>query len=141
MDPGVPGSPGMPLQRIQIIKSSLDASGKRRESVFDVAGEDDGRATVDPASCATSGQGPRQLCSVWVDPEFDPRQRAYYYARVVEYPSCRWSQRLCVAAGVDCAAPDTIGKGYEGCCAAEHRPIIQERAWTSPIWYTPTDPG
>jgi hypothetical protein len=141
MDPGVPGTPGMPLQRIQIIKSSLDPSGGRRESVFDVAGDDDGGSTVDPASCETSGGGHRQLCSVWVDPEFDPEQRAYYYARVVENPSCRWSQRMCVAAGVDCAVADTIGEGYEGCCAAEHRPIIQERAWTSPIWYVPAGPG
>ena len=54
-----------------------------------------------------------------------------------ENPSCRWSQRLCVAAGVDCADAKTITRGYEGCCAAEHRPIVQERAWTSPVWYSP----
>jgi hypothetical protein len=56
---------------------------------------------------------------------------------VVENPTCRWSQRLCVAAGVDCAKPETIGEGFEGCCAPEHRPVIQERAWSSPVWYIP----
>ena len=63
--------------------------------------------------------------------------QAFYYLRVIENPSCRWSQRMCAAAGVNCEVPMTIGKGYEPCCSAQHRPIIQERAWSSPIWYTP----
>jgi hypothetical protein len=44
---------------------------------------------------------------------------------------------LCVAAAVDCQRPATIKPGYESCCSVEHRPIIQERAWSSPIWYAP----
>jgi hypothetical protein len=136
-DPGIPDSPGMPLQRLQVIKGWIDASGDRREQVFDVAGNADNGASVDTATCESQGSGYAGLCAVWTDESFDPDLRAYYYARVVENPSCRWSQRLCVAAGVDCANPETVTEGYEGCCAAEHRPVVQERAWTSPVWYSP----
>jgi Protein of unknown function (DUF3604) len=136
-DVGTPESPGMPLQRLQVIKGWVDAQGQRHERVVDVAGNARNGAAVDIQSCATTGTGFSQLCAVWSDEDFDPAQRAYYYSRVVENPSCRWSQRLCVAAGVDCSKPETIGEGFEGCCAAEHRPVIQERAWSSPVWYLP----
>jgi hypothetical protein len=56
---------------------------------------------------------------------------------VVENPSCRWSQRQCLAAGINCAEPDSVPDDYAACCAEEHRPTVQERAWTSPVWYTP----
>lgn len=138
-DAGVIGRPGMPLQRIQVIKSWIDEHGARQEQVTDVAGTADSDATVDPATCATSGIGFANLCAVWTDPDFDASQAAYYYSRVVENPSCRWSQRMCVAAAVDCDKPASIGLGYKGCCADEHRPVIQERAWSSPIWYTPDE--
>ncbi len=136
-DAGTAQSPGTPLQRLQVIKGWIDAGGVRHERVLDVAGDADNEAFVDPKTCATGGRGFAELCTVWVDKEFDPAVRTYYYSRAVENPTCRWSQRMCVAAGVDCARPDTIGKGYEGCCAAEHRPVIQERAWSSAIWYSP----
>ena len=136
-DPGTEGSPGIPLQRIQIIKGWLDEAGQRQERVVDVAGDPENGAAVDPATCERTGSGFANLCAVWRDDEFDPGQSAYYYSRVVENPSCRWSQRMCAAAGVNCEVPMTIGKGYEPCCSAQHRPIIQERAWSSPIWYTP----
>ncbi|MEP5569693.1 MAG: DUF3604 domain-containing protein [Halioglobus sp.] len=136
-DPGTTDSPGMPLQRIQVIKGWVDENGVGQQAVFDVAGNPNNGAKVDIKNCETSGEGFAQLCAVWQDEDFDPAQRAFYYSRVVENPSCRWSQRQCVAAGVDCSDPDTIGEGFSGCCASEHRPVIQERAWSSPIWYTP----
>jgi hypothetical protein len=136
-DAGTSTTPGTPLQRLQVIKGWVDASGQRRERVVDVAGNADNGATVDLQSCATSGSGFADLCTVWVDKDFDPSERAYYYSRAVENPTCRWSQRMCAAAGVNCARPETIRDGYEGCCVAEHRPIVQERAWSSPVWYSP----
>ena len=134
-DTGVGGDAGSPLQRIQIIKGWYDGE-ERHDQVLDVVGGDNG-ASVDLATCEQTGPGEAQMCSVWTDPDFDADDNAFYYARVVENPSCRWSQRICVAAGVQCDKPETIGEGLEGCCAAEHRPVLQERAWTSPIWYTP----
>jgi len=130
-----PGIAGTALQRVQVVKSWLQ-NGERHERVIDVAGDADNGASVDTATCETSGPGFAQLCAVWTDPAFDPAQEALYYTRVVENPTCRWSQRMCAAARVDCADPSTVGKGYEGCCDTAHRPVIQERAWTSPIWYS-----
>ncbi|WP_279246275.1 DUF3604 domain-containing protein [Candidatus Litorirhabdus singularis] len=134
-DAGVAGAEGMPLQRIQIIKGWLDSGGQPREQVYDVVGSANNGASVDTTSCATSGTGHATLCAVWSDPDFDADADAWYYSRVIENPSCRWSQRICVANGVDCGDPRTIGHGLEECCAADHRPVIQERAWSSPIWY------
>ncbi len=134
-DPGSASEPGMPLQRIQIVKGWLDGNATH-ERVVDVAGGPND-ASVDLASCEPRGAGHARLCTVWTDPDFDPKQPTFYYARVLENPSCRWSQRICSAAHVDCAQPETIGEGLEGCCDPAHRPTVQERAWTSPIWYTP----
>ena len=124
-----------PLQRLEIIKGWQEG-GELRERVLDVAGGDNG-ARVDLRTCERSGPQTASLCAVWSDPDFDPKERAFYYARLRENPSCRWSQWACVEAGVDCSAPSTIGEGFEACCAPEHQPTIQERAWSSPIWYEP----
>lgn len=137
-DAGTESFPGTDLQRLQIIKGWVDQTGASHSKVFDVAGDADNGASVDLASCERRGRGASSLCSVWQDPDFDSREHAYYYARVVENPSCRWSQYICSANKVDCNNPETIGKGLEACCSAEHQPLIQERAWTSPIWYTPS---
>ena len=135
-DPGVEGHPGAPLQRIQIIKGWL-ADDALHEKVYEVAGTPDNGAGVDLATCVPSGAGHDSLCNVWTDPDFDASQRSFYYARVVENPTCRWSQQLCNARGVRCDRPETISEGLEPCCSPQHRPVIQERAWSSPIWYRP----
>lgn len=138
-DAGTSRKPGNPLQRVQVIKGWVDGQGKSQQHIYEVAGNPENSASVDLSTCQMRGEGYRQLCSVWRDPDFDPKQSAFYYARVVENPSCRWSQYICNANRVDCSNPDTIGEGLEGCCSDAHRPTIQERAWTSPIWYTPTE--
>jgi hypothetical protein len=134
-DPGDAGGKGTPLQRVQIVKGWVDGQGEAHERVFEVAGNPANRATVDTATCATSGPGFESLCAVWEDPSFDPDQRAFYYVRVVENPVCRWSTRLCNSAGIDCAA--VVPAGYEQCCNTRIPKTIQERAWTSPVWYRP----
>jgi hypothetical protein len=134
-DPGTADRPGAPLQRVEVIKIWL-ADGTPRERVVEVAGAPRGAATVDPRTCAPSGPGVASLCATWRDPEFDPAAPALYYARVVESPTCRWSTWVCNARGVDCARPAIVPAELAGCCADTPR-TVQERAWTSPIWYTP----
>jgi hypothetical protein len=135
-DPGTDLRPGTPLERIQIVKGWVE-DGEARELVYDVAGSAPSGASVDLATCETSGPGAEQLCAVWSDPDFDPSEPAFYYARVLENPTCRWSQYVCNAQGVDCSDPDRVAEDLRACCAEDHRRSIQERAWTSPIWYTP----
>jgi len=130
-DSGTTENPGTPLQRVQVIKGWLDASGEVREQVYEVAGEAEGGATVDLETCQPQGAGFDELCTVWSDPEFDPGQLAFYYARVVENPSCRWSRWECMSLPANeqpavCSSDSSVPK------------TVQERAWTTPIWYTPT---
>ncbi len=147
-DPGTQAMPGVDLQRIQIVKGWVDAQNTPHEKVVDVAGNAANGAGVDPATCAPTGTGAAELCAVWEDPDFDPGQRAFYYARVLENPVCRWSTRACKAAGVDpfspdCASQATLAPDYADCCLAAPgadaflEPTVQERAWTSPVWYRP----
>jgi hypothetical protein len=135
-DPGDPGVPGTPLERVQMVKGWIDGAGQTHEKVFDVAGGDTDGA-VDPLTCARSGTGHDQLCAVWRDPEFDPSERAFYYVRVLENPTCRWSARLCNDLGVDCSTPGSVPPEYVRCCDTVYARTIQERAWTSPHWYEP----
>jgi hypothetical protein len=125
------------LDRIQIVKGWLDATGKTHEKVYDVVWGDadrrrpgpDGKLppvgnTVDIANATWANTiGDPELIAVWKDPDFDASQRAFYYARVIEIPTPRWTaydvKRFGVTAGDE--VPMTI----------------QERAYTSPIWYTP----
>jgi hypothetical protein len=135
-DPGSEGRPGTPLQRIQIVKGWV-ADGVSHERVYEVAGDPRSGAAVDLATCTPTGAGFDALCAVWADPDFEPGQRAFWYARVLENPSCRWSAHVCVAHDVDCARPEDVPRGLEPCCAPGHAWTIQERAWTSPIWWRP----
>jgi hypothetical protein len=136
-DPGSAEQAGTSLQRIQIIKGWSER-GEPRERVYDVAGHPKNKATVDLETCEPIGPGADSLCAVWTDPDFDAEERAFYYARVLQNPTCRWSTRVCNAQGVDCRKPDSVTEGFEPCCDPSHRKTIQERAWSSPIWYTPT---
>ena len=108
------------LQRVQVIKGWVE-NGTVREKVYDVAGNRDNGAAVDTRSCSTTGAGFDDLCTVWLDPDFDRDVPAFYYARVVQNPTCRWSTWDALRAGVE-RHPDL-------------QPTLQERAWTSPIWF------
>jgi hypothetical protein len=123
------------LQKVQIVKG-WTSQGKAQEQVYDVVCADgvapdathrcaDSGAVVDLATCAPSaGKGSAELSTTWTDPDFNPDERAFYYARVLENPTCRWSTRQRLAVGQ--APPDGVP------------PTIRERAWSSPIWYSPT---
>ena len=124
-DAGTAEAPGAPLQRLQVIKGWLDADGQRAVAVYDVAGGDDG-ASVDPETCEATHAGADQLCAVWTDPDYDPSEPAWYYARAVEDPVCRWSTR-------DCNSLPEADRP-ESCTDPSIQQIIQERAWSSPIW-------
>jgi uncharacterized protein DUF3604 len=136
-DKGTITQPGNLLQRVQIIKGWLSSDGKSQEQVFDVAGNPNNGATVNLNTCEPVGEGFQQLCSVWQDPDFDPSQQAYYYTRVVENPSCRWNAQVCVNNQVNCANPETVPENLSQCCDASVPKTIQERAWSSPIWFNP----
>ncbi len=128
---------GAHLDRIQIVKGSVDAAGEITERVYDVAWSDAERRqpdaagklppvgdTVDPATATwTNTIGDPQLSTVWVDPDFQPGQRVFYYARVLEIPTPRWSSYDAVRFGIE--LPPEVPR------------TTQERAYTSPIWYTP----
>jgi hypothetical protein len=134
-DPGDRGVPSTALQRIQIVKGWAEGE-ESRERVYEVAGRVDAEADVDLATCKPRGQGFAGLCSVWRDPDFDAAAPAFYYMRVVENPSCRWNAWVCQRAAVDCASSD-VSDEYAACCDEDIPKTIQERAWTSPIWYAP----
>jgi hypothetical protein len=125
------------LDRIQVVKGWSDASGETHERVYDVAWSDadrrsmgsDGKVpavgnTVDVANATWMNTiGDPELITVWEDPDFDPSVRAFYYARVIEIPTPRWTAYDALRFGVD---------------VADEVPMtIQERGYTSPIWYTP----
>lgn len=127
-DPGTAERRGTALQRIQIVKGWVE-DGARHQKVFEVAGDPQNGASVDLETCTPTGPGFDSLCAVWTDPEFRAEHHAFYYARVVENPSCRWTAFACNAL----AATDRP----ESCTDPELEATIQERAWTSPIWWIP----
>ncbi len=128
-DPGTEAHPGGLLQRLQIVKVWLGADGLFHQAVQDVAGNPENGAAVDLATCEQRGAGADTLCAVWEDPDFAPAMPSIYYARVIETPSCRWSTLQCLAF--------PSGRRPDGCDDPRVPRLIQERAWTSPIWYRP----
>ena len=124
------------LDRIQIVKGWLDSDGELHERVYDVAVSDDrevgtdGRArepvgnTVDVENATWFNTiGDPELLAVWQDPDFDPDERAFYYARVIEIPTPRWTAYDAFRFGIE--MPDDVEM------------TTQERGYTSPIWYSP----
>jgi len=128
-------SVGANLDRIQIVKGWLDRKGKTHEHVYNIAWSGDRQLdqngklpavgnTVDVANANwTNSIGSSELGTVWTDPDFDPKQKAFYYARVLEIPTPRWSTYDAFRYGIDipAGAPSST----------------QERAYSSPIWYDP----
>ncbi|MGB8222114.1 MAG: DUF3604 domain-containing protein [Polyangiales bacterium] len=128
-DEGTDEHPGPLLQRVQIVKGWVDSAGMEQERIYEVAGTFDNGASVDPVTCEMRGAGAESLCSVWSDPDFEPSQAAFYYARVLENPACSWRQYDCNRIP-EMDRPDT--------CADPTWPkVVQDRAMTSPIWFTP----
>ena len=125
---------GGALGRVEIVKLWADDAGTHERVYPVVAGSD---ARVDVATCAVTGSaGAAARCGVWRDVDFDASVPAAYYARVMEEPSCRWSRRVCNAARVDCATV-AMGSPLAACCNGTLPDTIEERAWTSPVWYLP----
>jgi len=126
---------GANLDRVQIIKGWLDADGKTHEKVYDVAWSDGRKPdangklppvgnTVDVAAANwTNTIGTAELAAVWTDPDFDPAQKAFYYVRVLEIPTPPWYVYDAFRFGIE--IPKDAPKSQ------------QERAYTTPIWYTP----
>jgi hypothetical protein len=127
---------GANLDRVQVIKGWLDKKGETHERIYDVAVSDgrtvgaDGRCkdpvgnTVDiPTATYTNSIGEAVMAAHWQDPDFDPAEHAFYYVRVLEIPTPRWTTYDAAFFGID--LPDTVPA------------TIQDRAYTSPIWYTP----
>ncbi|MGD9501239.1 MAG: DUF3604 domain-containing protein [Methyloceanibacter sp.] len=123
------------LDRIQIIKGWLNQDGKTEEKVYDVVWSDDRKpgpdgklppvgSTVDVDNATWSNSiGAPELIAVWQDPDFDPSERAFYYARVIEIPTPRWTAYE--------------AKRFDVKMSEDVPMTTQERAYTSPIWYTP----
>jgi hypothetical protein len=128
---------GANLDRIQVVKGWVDKQGKVQEKVYDVVWGDAGKrkpgkdgklpavgSTVDVANATwTNSIGDPELITVWKDPDFDPALHAFYYARVLEIPTPRWTAYDAKRFGVKPLPGTTM--------------TLQERAYTSPIWYTP----
>ncbi|GEM_PF-620000 len=139
-DAGTPGFPGTPLAEIEIVKGWVDAAGTSHETVYSIGGGAPPPGAVDLLTCTPDGSGVASLCAEWVDPDFDPAEHAFYSARALESPVCRWSARICRDNGVDCTTPAPAG--FEACCDGSVPETIQERATTSPIWTKPLpEPG
>ena len=116
------------LQKLQLIKGWVDREGRSHYKVYDIAGEPSNAAGVDLQTGKRYGKGYDIMCTVYTDKEFDLGIPAYYYLRVVENPSPRWSLNDCIKLNTN-ERPEL--------CGDKKMHVIQEMAWTSPIWYSP----
>ena len=125
---------GANLERVQMIKGWIE-NGESKEAVFDIACSDglapdpetgecpDNGARVNPDTCdVTAEAGDEELKIVWTDKDFNPDHAAFYYVRVLQNPTCRWTSYDAIRVGIK---------------APEAASVIKERAWSSPIWYSP----
>ena len=132
---------GAPLQRVQIIKGTINQfDAEPKEVVYDVVCSNgakvnpitnrcpDNGATVNTETCEISNDvGSAELKTVWTDPDFNKNEKAFYYVRVLENPSCPWTTWDAIKAGLK--PREDLPKTF------------QERAWSSPIWYIPNVPN
>jgi hypothetical protein len=123
-----PAPRAAPLQQLQLIKGWVDADGTKHTAVIPIAGGKND-AGVDRKTGKRFGDGHPSLCAVYRDEAFDPTQSSYYYLRVVENPSARWSVHDCLR------IPE--GERPPVCSDGSYPETLQEMAWTSPIWYQP----
>jgi len=130
-DEGDEAHPGADLMLVQLVKGRLDAQGETHLEIVDLAGQAVERSQADEETCSPVG-GARRLCAVWRDPDFDPSQPGFYYIRVLQTPTCRWTAH-------DCADAAQAGQPPEACNDPEIAKTAFERAWTSPIWIEPAD--
>ncbi len=127
-----PSTTASDLQQIQIIKGWVTADGEKHFDVFTIAGDPENGASVSEEDCSlTPPETPTpSLCGLWTDEDFDPALPTYYYARIVENPTCRWHWQQCLAIAEEDRPEACVDEGL--------RKVIQEMAWTSPIWYSPS---
>ena len=114
------------IEKLQVVKGVV-RNGELLTSIHDVSVTDT-QSKLDISNCEVTGSGEKAMCSVWNDPNFNSSENAYYYVRVVANKSCRWSHNLCLQNPEYCEADSD----------ASIPKVIQERAWTSPVWLEST---
>ena len=114
------------IEKLQVVKGVV-RNGELLTSIHDVSVTDT-QSKLDISNCEVTGSGEKAMCSVWNDPNFNSSENAYYYVRVVANKSCRWSHNLCLQNPEYCEADSD----------ALIPKVIQERAWTSPVWLEST---
>ncbi|MDC0254506.1 DUF3604 domain-containing protein [Bacteriovoracales bacterium] len=135
-----------PLKVIQIIKGWVDSKGKSHEKVYNVSGKPDNGSSVNLNTCESEGPATNELCGFWTDPDFNPNEKSFYYARVMENPVCRWSWGQCVDF-VKKERPNStpkkyfqhhcsskknqklIPEGFRECCLHKHLDKVNPKKW------------
>jgi hypothetical protein len=133
-DVGQTGRQNVNLEKAQIIKV-WEEEGATQVKIFDLGPSVSKEDAIDMSTCEPKPKGHAQLCHHWQDPEFTPGNNALYYARIMQMPTCRWNAFQCVDQNINCESGESIPDGWEPCCEPSTQKSIQERAWTSPIWY------